>query len=203
MSKEKIGLFFGTFDPIHNGHLKIAKYITEEKLADKVWLVVTPENPIKVGSKISSFNHRFNMAKIATENYDNIIPSDLEVNLKKPNYTIDTLEYISNKLKDIEFSLIIGEDNYKIFDTWKDYKKIINKYKIFIYPRKGTLNENLHIINENTMYIGGPRIDLSSTNIRKIVSNNSDPKDLISNKVMEYINSNKLYQWKKPNWNLE
>ena len=194
MSKEKIGLFFGTFDPIHNGHLKIAKYITEEKLADKVWLVVTPENPIKVGSKISSFNHRFNMAKIATENYDNIIPSDLEVNLKKPNYTIDTLEYISNNLKDIEFSLIIGEDNYKIFDTWKDYKKIINKYKIFIYPRKGTLNENLHIINENTMYIGGPRIDLSSTNIRKIVSNNSDPKDLISNKVMEYINSNKLYQ---------
>lgn len=194
MSKEKIGLFFGTFDPIHNGHLRIAKYIIEEKLADKVWLVVTPENPIKAGSKISSFNHRFNMAKIATENYDNIIPSDLEVNLKKPNYTIDTLEYISNKLKDIEFSLIIGEDNYKIFDTWKDYKKIINKYKIFIYPRKGTLNENLHIINENTMYIGGPRIDLSSTNIRKIVSNNSDPKDLISNKVMEYINSNKLYQ---------
>lgn len=194
MSKEKIGLFFGTFDPIHNGHLRIAKYITEEKLADKVWLVVTPENPIKAGSKISSFNHRFNMAKIATENYDNIIPSDLEVNLKKPNYTIDTLEYISNKLKDIEFSLIIGEDNYKIFNTWKDYKKIINKYKIFIYPRKGTLNENLHIINENTMYIGGPRIDLSSTNIRKIVSKKSDPKDLISNKVLEYINSNKLYQ---------
>ena len=194
MSKEKIGLFFGTFDPIHNGHLRIAKYITEEKLADKVWLVVTPENPIKVGSKVSSFNHRFNMAKIATEKYDNIIPSDLEVNLKKPNYTIDTLEFISNKLKHIEFSLIIGEDNYKIFDTWKDYKKIINKYKIFIYPRKGTLNENLHIINENTMYIGGPKIDLSSTNIRKIVSNNSDPKDLISNKVMEYINSNKLYQ---------
>ena len=194
MSKEKIGLFFGTFDPIHNGHLKIAKYITEEKLTDKVWLVVTPENPIKQGNKISSFNHRFNMAKIATEKYDNIMPSDLEVNLKKPNYTIDTLEYISNKLKYIEFSLIIGEDNYKIFDTWKDYKKIINKYKIFIYPRKGTLNENLHIINENTMYIGGPRIDLSSTNIRKIVSNNSDPKDLISNKVMEYINSNKLYQ---------
>ena len=194
MSKEKIGLFFGTFDPIHNGHLRIAKYITEEKLADKVWLVVTPENPIKVGSKISSFNHRFNMAKIATEKYDNIIPSDLEVNLKKPNYTIDTLEYISNKLKDIEFSLIIGEDNYKIFDTWKDYKKIINKYKIFIYPRKGTLNENLHIINENTMYIGGPRIDLSSTNIRKIVSKKSDPKYLISSKVMEYINSNKLYQ---------
>ena len=194
MSKEKIGLFFGTFDPIHNGHLRIAKYITEEKLADKVWLVVTPENPVKVGSKISSFNHRFNMAKIATEKYDNIIPSNLEVNLKKPNYTIDTLEYISNKLKDIEFSLIIGEDNYKIFDTWKDYKKIISKYRIFIYPRKGTLKENLHIINENTMYIGGPRIDLSSTNIRKIVSNNSDPKDLISNNVMEYINSNKLYQ---------
>ena len=194
MGKEKIGLFFGTFDPIHNGHLRIAKYITEEKLAHKVWLVVTPENPIKIRSKISSFNHRFNMAKIATEKYDNIMPSDLEVNLKKPNYTIDTLEYISNKLKDIEFSLIIGEDNYKIFDTWKDYEKILSNYKIFIYPRKGTLKENPHIINENAMYIGGPRIDLSSTNIRNIISKNSDPKDLISAKVMEYINSNKLYQ---------
>ena len=194
MGKEKIGLFFGTFDPIHNGHLRIAKYITEEKLAHKVWLVVTPENPIKLRSKISSFNHRFNMAKIATEKYDNIMPSDLEVNLKKPNYTIDTLEYISNKLKDIEFSLIIGEDNYKIFDTWKDYKKILSNYKIFIYPRKGTLKENPHIINENAMYIGGPRIDLSSTNIRNIVSKNSDPKNLISSKVMEYINNNKLYQ---------
>ena len=194
MGKEKIGLFFGTFDPIHNGHLRIAKYITEEKLAHKVWLVVTPENPIKLRNKISSFNHRFNMAKIATEKYDNILPSDLEVNLKKPNYTIDTLEYISNKLKDIEFSLIIGEDNYKIFDTWKDYEKILSNYKIFIYPRKGTLKENPHIINKNAMYIGGPRIDLSSTNIRNIVSKNSDPKDLISAKVMEYINSNKLYQ---------
>ena len=194
MGKEKIGLFFGTFDPIHNGHLRIAKYITEEKLAHKVWLVVTPENPIKLRSKISSFNHRFSMAKIATEKYDNIMPSDLEVNLKKPNYTIDTLEYISNKLKDIEFSLIIGEDNYKIFDTWKDYEKILSNYKIFIYPRKGTLKENPHIINENAMYIGGPRIDLSSTNIRNIVSKNSDPKNLISSKVMEYINNNKLYQ---------
>ena len=194
MGKEKIGLFFGTFDPIHNGHLRIAKYITEEKLAHKVWLVVTPENPIKLRNKISSFNHRFNMAKIATEKYDNIMPSDLEVNLKKPNYTIETLEYISNKLKDIEFSLIIGEDNYKIFDTWKDYEKILSNYKIFIYPRKGTLKENPYIINENAMYIGGPRIDLSSTNIRNIVSKNLDPKDLISAKVMEYINSNKLYQ---------
>ena len=194
MSKEKIGLFFGTFDPIHNGHLRIAKYITEEKLADKVWLVVTPENPIKVGSKISSFNHRFNMAKIATEKYDNIIASDLEVNLKKPNYTIDTLEYISNKLKNIEFSLIIGEDNYKIFDTWKDYEKILNKYKILIYPRKGTLKENPYKINDNIMFIGGPKIDLSSTNIRNIVSRKTEPKDLISNKVMEYINYNNLYQ---------
>ena len=194
MSKEKIGLFFGTFDPIHNGHLRIAKYITEEKLANKVWLVVTPENPIKLRSKISSFNHRFNMAEIATKKYDNIMPSDLELSLKKPNYTIDTLEYISKKLKDIEFSLIIGEDNYKIFDTWKDYEKILSNYKIFIYPRKGTLKENPYIINENAMYIGGPRIDLSSTNIRNIVSKKSDPKDLISPKVMEYININKLYQ---------
>ena len=194
MGKKKIGLFFGTFDPIHNGHIKIAKYITEKGLTNEVWLVVTPENPIKIKSKISIFKHRFNMVKIATEKYDNIIPSDLEVSLKKPNYTIDTLEYISNKLKNIEFSLIIGEDNYKIFDTWKDYEKILSKYKILIYPRKGTLKENPYKINDNIMFIGGPKIDLSSTNIRNIVSRKTEPKDLISNKVMEYINNNNLYQ---------
>ena len=104
------------------------------------------------------------------------------------------MEYISNKLKDFEFSLIIGEDNYKIFNTWKDYHKIQNNYKIFIYPRKGTLKESSHIINENAMYIGGPRIDLSSTNIRNIVSKKAEPKDLISKNVMQYINANGLYQ---------
>ena len=194
MDKKKIGLFFGTFDPIHKGHLRIAEYIIEEKLNDEVWLVVTPENPIKRKNNISDFKHRFNMVEIATEKYNNIIPSDLEVNLKKPNYTIDTLDYISKKLSEIEFSLIIGEDNYKIFDTWKDYNKILNNYKIFIYPRKGTLKESTHIINENAMYIGGPKIDLSSTNIRNIVSKKSDPSELISKKVMNYINTNELYE---------
>ena len=194
MNKKKVGLFFGTFDPIHNGHIKIAEYIIEEKLNDEVWLVVTPENPIKKDSKISKFIDRFNMVNIATQKYNNIIPSDLEFNLKKPNYTIDTLGYISGKLPEVEFSLIIGEDNYKIFDTWKDYKKILNNYKIFIYPRKGTLKETPHIVDENAIYIGGPRIDLSSTNIRNIVSNKSEPKNLISIEVMDYINKNKLYQ---------
>ena len=194
MNKKKVGLFFGTFDPIHNGHIKIAEYIIEEKLNDEVWLVVTPENPIKKDSKISKFIDRFNMVNIATQKYNNIIPSDLEFNLKKPNYTIDTLGYISVKLPEVEFSLIIGEDNYKIFDTWKDYKKILNNYKIFIYPRKGTLKETPHIVDENAIYIGGPRIDLSSTNIRNIVSNKSEPKNLISIEVMDYINKNKLYQ---------
>ena len=116
MNKKKVGLFFGTFDPIHNGHLNIAKYIIEENFTQEVWLVVTPENPIKVKNNISSFHHRYSMVDIATKKYANIIPSDLELNLKKPNYTIDTLEYVSNKMTNVEFSLIIGEDNYKIFD---------------------------------------------------------------------------------------
>ena len=194
MNKKKVGLFFGTFDPIHNGHLNIAKYIIEEKLADQVWLVVTPKNPLKLKNDISSFDHRYNMVNIATKKYSNIIPSDLEVNLKKPNYTINTLDFVSKKMLDIEFSLIIGEDNYKIFDTWKDYKTILNNYKIYIYPRKGTLNETPLIINDNAMYIRGPKIDLSSTNIRNIISRNSKSDDLISADVMQYIHNNNLYQ---------
>ena len=134
------------------------------------------------------------MVKIATQKYKNIDASDLEVNLKKPNYTIDTLEYVSTKMSNIEFSLIIGEDNYKIFDTWKDYKKILRDFKIYIYPRKGTLKESPHIINDNAMYIGGPKIDLSSTNIRNIISRKSEPKDLIPPDVMKYIIDKKLYR---------
>ena len=194
MCSKKIGLFFGTFDPIHNGHLNIAKYIIEENLASEVWLVVTPENPLKLKNNISSFNHRLNMVKIATNELKNIKASSLEMELEKPNYTIDTLEFVSKKMSDIEFSLIIGEDNYKIFDTWKDHEKILSEYKIYIYPRKGTLKETPHIVSENAMYIGGPRIDLSSTNIRNILSKKSDPKELISSEVMRYIHVNKLYQ---------
>ena len=194
MAKKKIGLFCGTFDPIHNGHINIAKYIIDENLANQVWLVVTPENPTKLKNNISHFEHRYNMVKIATQKYKNIDASDLEVNLKKPNYTIDTLEYVSTKMSNIEFSLIIGEDNYKIFDTWKDYKKILRDFKIYIYPRKGTLKESPHIINDNAMYIGGPKIDLSSTNIRNIISRKSEPKDLIPPNVMKYIIDKKLYR---------
>tara|TARA_B100000900_G_scaffold105830_1_gene87910 strand:+ start:8247 stop:8831 length:585 start_codon:yes stop_codon:yes gene_type:complete len=194
MAKKKVGLFCGTFDPIHNGHINIAKYIIDENLANQVWLVVTPENPTKLKNNISHFEHRYNMVKIATQKYKNIDASDLEVNLKKPNYTIDTLEYVSTKMSNIEFSLIIGEDNYKIFDTWKDYKKILRDFKIYIYPRKGTLKESPHIINDNAMYIGGPKIDLSSTNIRNIISRKSEPKDLIPPDVMKYIIDKKLYR---------
>ncbi len=194
MAKKKVGLFCGTFDPIHNGHINIAKYIIDENLANQVWLVVTPENPTKLKNNISHFEHRYNMVKIATQKYKNIYASDLELNLKKPNYTIDTLEYVSTKMSNIEFSLIIGEDNYKIFDTWKDYKKILRDFKIYIYPRKGTLKESPHIINDNAMYIGGPKIDLSSTNIRNIISRKSEPKDLIPPDVMKYIIDKKLYR---------
>jgi len=194
MAKKKVGLFCGTFDPIHNGHINIAKYIIDENLANQVWLVVTPENPTKLKNNISHFEHRYNMVKIATQKYRNIDASDLEVNLKKPNYTIDTLEYVSTKMSNIEFSLIIGEDNYKIFDTWKDYKKILRDFKIYIYPRKGTLKESPHIINDNAMYIGGPKIDLSSTNIRNIISRKSEPKDLIPPDIMKYIIDKKLYR---------
>ena len=194
MAKKKVGLFCGTFDPIHNGHINIAKYIIDENLANQVWLVVTPENPTKLKNNISHFEHRYNMVKIATQKYKNIDASDLEVNLKKPNYTIDTLEYVSTKMSNIEFSLIIGEDNYKIFDSWKDYKKILRDFKIYIYPRKGTLKESPHIINDNAMYIGGPKIDLSSTNIRNIISRKSEPKDLIPPDVMKYIIDKKLYR---------
>ena len=132
MINKKIGLFFGTFDPIHNGHTEVAKYIVDNYFSDEVWLVITPQNPEKKSIKISNFEHRYKMAQIATNKIDKVKPSNEEQDLAIPNYTIDTLEHISEKYKNCEFSLVIGQDNFEKFNSWKGNERIIENYKILI-----------------------------------------------------------------------
>ena len=193
MNKKKVGLFFGTFDPIHNGHIKIAEYITKKKLTDEVWLIVTPENPIKLKSKISNFKHRFNMARIATEKHENIMPSDLEISLKKPNYTIDTLEYISNKLKEIEFSLIIGEDNYKIFDTWKDYEKILERVRLLVAQRKADFTLPAYL-KSKAILVEHELMTISSTDLRGKLQTGEPLDEYLHATTIDYISKHNLYR---------
>ena len=166
----KIGLFFGSFNPIHIGHLIIANHMVEYSDMDQIWFVVTPHNPHKKKSSLLDDTHRITMANIAVEEYRNLKVSNIEFGLPEPNYTVDTLAYISEKYPNHNFSLIMGEDNLKSFHKWKNHKVILENYSIYVYPRKaeGTIAKEL--LEGNRIHkIEAPIVEISSTLIRKSI----------------------------------
>ena len=189
-----IGLYFGTFDPIHRGHINIVNFLIDNCLVEKVWFVVTPENPDKISNNLTDFIHRYEMVKIEVKNNNNLLASDVELKLERPNYTINSLRYISNAFPDNNFSLIIGEDNFVNFKKWKDYKEIMNNFKIYVYPRKTRLKRDMKLLMSNNIeMIEAPLIDLSSTNIRNIINDKNYAKQFISDNIYKYITTNNLY----------
>jgi len=190
-----IGLYFGTFDPIHFGHINIANFLIDNDLVEKVWFVVTPENPEKSSNSLTNFTHRYEMVKIQVKDNNNLLASDIELNLKRPNYTIDSLRYISKAYPDNSFSLIIGEDNFVNFKKWKAYKEIMNYYKIYVYPRKTRLKTDMKLVMSNNIeMIKAPLIDLTSTNIRNNINQKDFSKEYISDSIYKYITTNNLYK---------
>ena len=194
MINKKIGLFFGTFDPIHNGHIEVAKYIVDNCFSDEVWLIITPQNPEKKFIKISNFDQRFKMAQIATNKINKVKPSKAEQDLPIPNYTIDTLEYISEKFKNHEFSLVIGQDNFEKFTNWKSYEKIIENYKILIYPRLGSDKKAEIGKLKNIIYLKGATVDISSSEVREKIKNKNLEMDYLNKDVLNFIIENNLYE---------
>ena len=190
-----IGLYFGTFDPIHRGHINIVNFLIDNCLVEKVWFVVTPENPDKISNNLTDFIHRYEMVKIEVKDNNNLLASDVELKLERPNYTINSLRYISNAFPDNNFSLIIGEDNLINFKKWKNYKEIMNNFKIYVYPRKTKLKRDMKLLMSNNIeIIEAPLIDLSSTNIR---NDKNYAKQFISDSIYKYITTNNLYKSNK------
>lgn len=194
MINKKIGLFFGTFDPIHNGHIEVAKYIVDNCFSDEVWLIITPQNPEKKFIKISNFDQRFKMTQIATNKINKVKPSKAEQDLPIPNYTIDTLEYISEKFKNYEFSLVIGQDNFEKFTNWKSHEKIIENYKILIYPRLGSDKKAEIGKLKNVIYLKGATVDISSSEVREKIKNRNLEMDYLNKDVLNFIIENNLYE---------
>ena len=194
MINKKIGLFFGTFDPIHNGHIEVAKYIVDNCFSDEVWLIITPQNPEKKFIKISNFDQRFKMTQIATNKINKVKPSKAEQDLPIPNYTIDTLEYISEKFKNYEFSLVIGQDNFEKFTNWKSHEKIIENYKILIYPRLGSDKKAEIGKLKNIIYLKGATVDISSSEVREKIKNKNLEMDYLNKDVLNFIIENNLYE---------
>ena len=191
----KVGLFFGTFNPIHVGHLIIANYMAEFSDLDQVWLVVTPLSPFKKKSTLLDNNHRLEMVYQATEPYPKLRPSDIEFNLPEPNYTINTLTYLNEKFPDYNFCLIMGEDNLKGFHKWKNYELILETHDLYVYPRVNEIPiENDLISNEKVHAIDAPIIELSSTFIRKAIKEGKNIRPMLPESVWRYIDEMNFYK---------
>jgi len=191
----KIGLYFGTFNPIHVGHLIIANHMAEHADLDQVWMVVTPHNPLKKKSTLLDDYHRLQMVHLATEDFPKIKPSDIEFKLSQPNYTVNTLVHLQEKYPEHEFSLIMGEDNLKSLHKWKNYEVILEHHDIYVYPRISSEGENLDLKNHPKIHlIDAPVVEISSTSIRNTIKKGKNVKPLLPHKVWEYIDHNNFYR---------
>ena len=192
---KNIGLYFGTFNPIHIGHLIIANHLVENSDLDEIWMVVTSHNPFKKKSSLLDNHHRLEMVYLATEEYEKIQPSDIEFNLPQPNYTINTLVHISEKFPNYKFSLIMGEDNLKSLHKWKNYEVILEDYDIYVYPRVSNgVVENQFKDHKKIHRVEAPIVQISSTMIRNAINEGKNCKPLLSDKVWKYIDEMNFYK---------
>lgn len=186
-----IGLYFGAFNPIHDGHLQVANYAVNNSDLDKVWFVLTPQSPHKIDSTLIDFNHRYKMLEIVCKKHKNILPSDIEKNLPKPSYSISTLNYLKKENDINNYSLIIGDDNIKKLTTWKQYSEIIKNHKIYVYPRNN-YKEKSKLTHENIYYLNAPIINVSASNIRRNILNKKTDNLKIDSKVLSYLINNNI-----------
>ncbi|MDE7394397.1 MAG: nicotinate-nucleotide adenylyltransferase [Muribaculaceae bacterium] len=192
--KRRIGIMGGSFNPIHEAHLMIADYIAQRAALDEVWLMVSPMNPLKVDSQdLAADNDRFLMAEIACRRSRRLRASRFEFDLPRPSYTVDTLAALREAYPDCEFTLIIGSDNWAIFDKWRQADEIKKHHRIVVYPRPG-YTVNPATLPQGVYLIEAPELDLSSTFIRNAMAKGIDMNYFLPSGVYDYIKSQGLYK---------
>lgn len=193
---KQIGLYFGTFNPIHNGHLTIANHMVEYSELDEVWFVITPQSPFKKKASLLDNHHRFQLVQIAAEDYPKLKASTIEFNLPQPNYTVTTLAYITEKYPNAVFHLIMGADNLSSFHKWKNYETILNHHHIYVYPR---IHDSLEFKTQFDTHpkvhrVAAPIMEISSTFIRKAIKENKNIRPLLPCKVWQYLDEMNFYK---------
>ena len=190
--RQKIGLFFGSFNPIHMGHLIIANIMAQNTDLDKVWLVVSPQNPFKPSKGLLHEFDRYDLVKAAIADNYKLEASDVEFHLPKPSYTIHTLAYLTEKYPNKEFKVIIGEDNLENFTKWKNHEQILAQFGLYVYPRPHVTNTDLKRHPQVTI-VEAPVIDISATYIRNCIKNNKSIRYLVPEPVENMIRMKNFY----------
>lgn len=192
----KIGLYFGTFNPIHIGHLIIANHLAENTDLDEIWFVVTPHSPFKEKKTLLDNHHRLAMVQLAIEQFPKLKASDIEFKLPQPSYTFKTLAYISEKYPQHTFSLIMGADNLNGLHKWKNYETILENHEIYVYPRVTKKDDILEKVysHKHINLVDAPIIELSATAIRTAIKNKQNVLPLLPNKVWLYIDEMNFYK---------
>ena len=189
-----IGLYFGSFNPIHIGHLIIANHVLNETSINKIWFIVSPQNPFKESKTLLNEFDRLHLVRLATQDDNRIKCSDIEFNLPKPSYTSNTLAFLSEKYSEHQFSLIMGSDSYQNLDKWKNYEAIINNYSVYVYIRDG--HEIKKTFDKEAVILSAPIIQISASQIREYIKSAKSIRYLVPEIVREEIESRKFFKQK-------
>jgi nicotinate-nucleotide adenylyltransferase len=190
----KIGLYFGSFNPIHIGHLIIANHVLNETSINKIWFIVSPQNPFKESKTLLNEFDRLHLVRLATQDDNRIKCSDIEFNLPKPSYTSNTLAFLSEKYPEHQFSIIMGSDSYQNLGKWKNYEAIINNYPVYVYKREGY--EIKKTLDKEAVTLNAPIIQISASQIRENIKSAKSIRYLVPEIVREEIESRKFYKQK-------
>ena len=186
-----IGLYFGSFNPIHLGHLIIANYVIEHSHLDKIWFVVSPHNPLKQTSSLLNEYNRLHLVEIAIKGNNKFRASNVEFGLPKPSYTIDTLTYLQEKFPHEQFSVIMGSDSYQNLPRWKNYEQLLKHYPVIVYQRPG--HKVTEKLSDQTYLLDAPLIEISATMIRQMIKEQKSIRYLLPDEVIDYIKENRYY----------
>lgn len=190
----RIGLFFGSFNPIHIGHLIIANHILNESDIDKIWFVVSPQNPFKQVTSLLNNYDRLHLVRKSVENNSRMKASDIEFNLPKPSYTVETLAHLKDRYPNQDFAIIMGSDSFQNLPKWKNYEVIVKNYQLIIYKRPGF--DVVNNINANMLIMDAPLLEISATYIRELVKQNKSIKYLVPENIEQEIEGNIFFQKK-------
>ena len=194
--KTKIGLFFGSFNPIHNGHLMLANYLAEYGGLDEIWFVVSPQNPFKDKKSLLADRHRLYMVEMAIKDDERFQVCDIEFYMPQPSYTIDTLTRLQERHPNTDFYLICGMDNIESFKKWKNYEAILQYHHMMVYPRKGYSSNEL-VEHPSVTVVEAPEIEVSSTFIRNAIGEGKDVRYFVPKEVYKYIVDMHFYEKKE------